>query len=456
LEASFTPSSGVNEWWVEVYVDSPNELTRVQARVDDGSWRTLSYTDWGSWAASFHVPEGSEVQFRVTDEHTQRLLSRTYTWLQDGPPRQDQDPLETSFTLGSNVNEWWVESYVTGSNPYSTQDDVCAALAETGVEVYAWHGVTREEYADNLDAVLAHDPVVLVDDGADLVAHLHERRADLLDRVLGAAEETTTGVVRMEALEREGGLRIPVVAVNDARTKHLFDNRYGTGQSVWDGVMRTTNLTIAGRTVVVVGYGWCGKGIAARARGLGARVVVTEIDPMAANEALMEGFEVMPIARAAEVGDIFVTATGVANVLRGEHFERMRDGALLSNAGHFDVEISLPDLANLATTREDTRPNVATYVLPDGRRLHLLAEGALVNLAGGDGHPAEIMDMSFALQALAVAAFARGEMPREPGVYRLPREIDERVAALRLEALGVAIDELTPEQDAYRDSWRVG
>jgi adenosylhomocysteinase len=345
---------------------------------------------------------------------------------------------------------------VTGSNPWSTQDDVCAALAAAGVTVHAWHGVSPEEYTANLDAILAHDPTVLVDDGADLVTHLHERRPDLVDAVTGAAEETTTGVVRMEAMHREGRLRIPVVAVNDARAKHLFDNRYGTGQSVWDGIMRATNLSVAGKTVVTVGYGWCGKGIATRARGLGARVVVTEIDAMAANEALMEGFEVMPALRAAEEGDIFVTATGVAACLRGEHFERMRDGALLANAGHFDVEIALDDLARLAREVEEVRPGVRAYTMEDGRSLHLLAEGALVNLAGGDGHPAEIMDMSFGLQALTVAAFSRGELPREPGVHRLPRAIDDRIAEMRLAAIGVEIDRLTDEQAAYRDSWHVG
>jgi adenosylhomocysteinase len=345
---------------------------------------------------------------------------------------------------------------VTGSNPYSTQDDVCAALADAGVAVYARHGVTPEEFTDNLDAVLGHDPTILVDDGADLVVRLHERRPDLLDRVVGASEETTSGVLRMEALARDGGLRIPIVAVNDARSKHLFDNRYGTGQSVWDGVMRTTNLTIAGKAVVVLGYGWCGKGIASRARGLGARVIVTEIDPMAANEALMEGFEVMPALDAAAEGDIFVTATGIAGVLRAEHFARMRDGAILCNAGHFDVEIDLDALASAAVMREEVRPNVADYVMADARRLHLLAEGALVNLAGGDGHPAEIMDMSFALQALAVAGFARGELPATPGVHSLPRAIDDRVAELRLAAVGVEIDRLTPDQVAYRESWKAG
>ena len=345
---------------------------------------------------------------------------------------------------------------ITGSNPLSTQDDVAAALAERGVSVHAWHGVTPEEHTANLDAVAAEAPAVVVDDGGDLTIHLHEHHADRLDAVLGVAEETTTGVVRLRALELDGRLQLPVVAVNDARAKHLFDNRYGTGQSAWDGIMRTTNLTVAGKAVCVVGYGWCGKGVAARARGLGARVIVCEVDPMAAVEALMEGFEVRPSLDAAGEADIFVTVTGVRDVLRREHFEVMRDGAVLANAGHFDVEISKPDLDGLAVEQEDARANVTTYRMTDGRRLHLLADGALVNLAGADGHPAEIMDLSFALQALSVAGFVRGELPTAPGVHAVPRAIDERVAALHLEAHGVGLDRLTEAQRAYRASWQVG
>jgi adenosylhomocysteinase len=349
-----------------------------------------------------------------------------------------------------------MEVAVTGSNPLSTQDDVAAALAEEGVTVHSWHGMTPDDYAANLDAVLAHDPVVLIDDGADLVVHLLEEQPERAGQVIGAAEETTTGVVRLHALALDERLAFPVVAVNDARAKHLFDNRHGTGQSTWDGIMRTTNLTVAGRTVCVVGYGWCGKGVAARARGLGARVIVTEIDPMAAVEALMDGFEVKPALAAAAEADIFVTVTGVRDVLRREHLEVMRDGAVLANAGHFDVEISKRDLAALAVERTESRANVTTYRTADGRRLHLLAEGALVNLAGADGHPAEIMDLTFALQALSVAGFVRGELPESPGVHRVPRAIDDRVAALHLEVNGVDIDDLTDDQVAYRASWQVG
>jgi adenosylhomocysteinase len=345
---------------------------------------------------------------------------------------------------------------ITGSNPLSTQDDVAAALADEGVSVHSWYGMTQEEYGRNLDAVLAHDPIAFVDDGADLVAHLHEHREDLIPDVRGAAEETTTGVIRLQALSRDGRLRIPTVAVNDARAKHLFDNRYGTGQSVWDGVMRSTNLTIAGKTVCVLGFGWCGKGIAARARGLGARVIVCEVDPMAAVEAFMEGHEVMSAVDAAREAGIFVTATGVRDVLRREHFEVMRDGAILCNAGHFDVEVSLPDLDAVSTERVTARQNVSTYTTGDGRRLHLIAEGALVNLAAADGHPAEIMDLTFALQALSVAGFVRGDLPDEPGVHPVPRAIDDRVAELFLSTGGITIDELTPEQDRYRASWEVG
>lgn len=349
-----------------------------------------------------------------------------------------------------------MEVAITGSNPLSTQDDVAAALADEGVAVHSWHGMTPDDYAVNLDAVLAHDPVVLIDDGADLVVRLLEEHPGHADEVIGAAEETTTGVVRLRALELDGRLRFPVVAVNDARAKHLFDNRHGTGQSSWDGIMRTTNLTVAGKTVCVVGYGWCGKGVASRARGLGARVIVTEVDPMAAVEALMDGFEVAPALEAAAEADVFITVTGVRDVLHREHFEVMRDGAVLANAGHFDVEISKPDLAALAVEHGESRANVTTYRMADGRRLHLLAAGALVNLAGADGHPAEIMDLTFALQALSVAGFVRGELPDTPGVHRVPRMVDERVAALYLEANDVRLDVLTDEQSAYRASWQVG
>ncbi len=343
---------------------------------------------------------------------------------------------------------------VCGSNPLSTQDDVAAAVAEAGVNVYAWHGATEEEDHRFLDMALGIEPRFVIDDGADLVALLHADRRDLLPNVQGAAEETTTGLNRMRAMHREGILKFPVLAVNDARCKYLFDNRYGTGQSVWDGIMRTTNLVVAGKQVVVVGYGWCGKGVAMRAQGLGARVVVTEIDPVAANEALMDGFSVMPLIDAAREADVVITVTGCAQAVTVEHFEAMKDGALLANAGHFDVEIDKPGLRNLSRTSSSVRGGVEEYTLKDGRRLYLLAEGRLVNLAAGDGHPAEIMDMSFALQALALEHLVRHARDMGPGVYPLGRELDERVARLRLEALGVGIDTLTPEQERYLVGWQ--
>ncbi|MCR4400752.1 MAG: adenosylhomocysteinase, partial [Syntrophomonadaceae bacterium] len=288
----------------------------------------------------------------------------------------------------------------------------------------------------------------------DLVGMLHRDRPAQARRILGGCEETTTGVLRLKAMEKDGLLLFPMMDVNDALMKYLFDNRYGTGQSVWDGIMRTTNLVVAGKTVVVAGYGWCGKGVAMRAKGLGARVVVTEIDPIKANEAWLDGFQVMRMEQAAPLGDLFITVTGNIDVIRGEHMVLMRDGALLANAGHFDVEIRKPDLEQLALSRRLVRPNVEEFTLPGGKRLHLLAEGRLVNLAAGDGHPVEVMDLSFSLQALALLHLVREHASMAPGVYPVPAEIDRRVAELRLEALGLSIDQLSPEQAAYLSSWQ--
>ncbi|NPV71388.1 MAG: adenosylhomocysteinase [Firmicutes bacterium] len=343
---------------------------------------------------------------------------------------------------------------VAGSNPLSTQDDVAAALAERGVRVYAWHGATPEEYFTFIKAVLEDRPHLVIDDGGDLVGLLHGEMSRHADQVLGGCEETTTGVKRLRSMERDGVLRFPMVAVNNARCKYLFDNRYGTGQSVWDGILRTTNLFIAGRTVVVMGYGWCGKGVAMRARGLGAGVVVCEVDPVAANEALADGYRVMKSVDAAAVGDIFITVTGCRDVLRREHFERMKDGAILANAGHFDVEISKPDLNSISPEVRQARPNVAEYRTATGKRLYLLAEGRLVNLAAGDGHPVEIMDMSFAIQALALNHVRENASALGARVVPVPAELDEAVARLRLEALGVGIDSLSVEQSRYLESWR--
>lgn len=343
------------------------------------------------------------------------------------------------------------EVAVTGSNPLSTQDDVAAALAESGVKVFAQHGVPLQEYERHLNLVLDTKPDLIIDDGGDLVRLLHSSRQEI--EPLGGCEETTTGVKRLRALEREGKLRFPMFAVNDAKMKFLFDNRYGTGQSTWDGIMRTTNLCVAGKTVVVVGYGWCGRGIALRARGLGANVIVTEVDPLKAIEAAMDGFRVMPLRKAAEEGDIFVTATGCIDVIAEEALKRMKDGAILANAGHFDVEISKPALERLAVERREVRPNVEEFRLEDGRRLYLLAEGRLVNLAAADGHPVEIMDISFALQALTAEYLVKNRDKLGPRVYPVPEEIDRRVAELALAAMGLEIDTLTEEQRRYLASW---
>lgn len=342
---------------------------------------------------------------------------------------------------------------IAGSNPLSTQDDVCAALADSGVTVFAWHGCTADEYEQFLHKLCDFRPHLIIDDGGDLVHLLHTARTDALDGIIGGAEETTTGVHRLEAMAAAGELKFPMVAVNDALCKHLFDNRYGTGQATWDGIMRATNLTIAGKTVVVAGYGWCGKGVAARAQGLGARVIVTEVDPVRAVEALMDGHLVMPMSEAARHGDFFVTVTGMRDVIRREHFQVMKDGAVLANAGHFDVEINIPELAALATERRPARNHVELFQLADGRRVYLLAAGRLVNLAAADGHPAEIMDMTFALQALAIDYVRREAANLEPGVIRVARELDDKVARLRLAALGIAIDALASEQTEYRHTW---
>jgi adenosylhomocysteinase len=342
---------------------------------------------------------------------------------------------------------------VTGSNPLSTQDPVAAALVEDGLDVYAWHAATAEEYHDHLVHTLSHKPHIVIDDGGDLTHILHEERKDLAVDVIGGCEETTTGVLRLKAREREGVLDFPMIAVNDAYCKYLFDNRYGTGQSVWDGIMRTTNLIVAGKTVVVAGYGWCGRGVAMKAKGLGADVIITEIDPIKAIEAVMDGFRVMPMEEAAPLGDIFITVTGCLKVITKGHFEKMKDGVLLANAGHFDVEVYKPHLEELAVEARPMRTNITGYVMPDGRVLNLLAEGRLVNLASGDGHPAEIMDMSFALQALSARYLVEKGKSLENRVYNVPAEIDRQVAAMKLAALGVSIDTLTEEQAAYLAGW---
>ena len=341
------------------------------------------------------------------------------------------------------------EVYATGSNPLSTQDDVCAALAESGVTVLARHGCTPEELNHYASLALSTLPDVMIDDGGDLVHILHDEHPEWAVNLRGGNEETTTGIIRLMARERAGTLRFPMFNINDADCKHLFDNRYGTGQSVWDGILRTTNLNVAGSTVVVGGYGWCGKGVAMRAKGLGAKVIVTEVEPVKAIEAVMDGFTVMPMAQAAPVGDTCVTVTGCSGVVTADHMLSMKEGAVLCNAGHFDVEVDVAGLRQLATRRYEARRNIEGYELPNGRTVYLLAEGRLVNLAAGDGHPVEIMDMSFALQALCARYIAEhgATLPRR--LHAVPPEIDRGVAMRKLTALGVSIDSLTPEQEHY-------
>ena len=341
------------------------------------------------------------------------------------------------------------EMYVTGSNPLSTQDDVAAALAAGGMQVFARYGCTMEEYESCLCSVLEIAPNIIIDDGGDLVHLMHTRYADLIPQVIGGCEETTTGIHRLMIMAREEKLRFPMMMVNEADCKHMFDNRYGTGQSVWDGIMRTTNLVVAGKHVVVSGYGWCGKGVSLRAKGLGAKVIVTETDPIRALEAVMDGYEVMPMDEAAALGDIFITVTGCSGVITKEHFLKLKDGAILSNAGHFDVEVDMAGLEKLAVRKYEARHNIQGYVLPNGKTVFTIAEGRLVNLAAADGHPAEIMDMSFAVQALSAEYLVknRGKLPAF--LISFPRVLDEEVAMRKLRAMGVSIDALSAGQKEY-------
>jgi adenosylhomocysteinase len=343
------------------------------------------------------------------------------------------------------------------SNPLSTQDDVAAALvSDYGVAVFAIKGEDDDTYYSHITAAVDHHPQLTMDDGADVIGVLHSQRREQLDEIIGGTEETTTGVIRLRALEEQGGLGFPVVAVNEAKTKHLFDNRYGTGQSTIDGIIRATNVLLAGRRFVVAGYGWVGRGVALRARGMGSHVIVTEVDPLRALEALMDGFEVLTSERAAEVGDIFCTATGDKHVLARQHFERMKDGAILANTGHFNVEIDIPALRDLAVETRTARPFVEEFRMEDGRRIYLVADGRLVNLGAAEGHPAAVMDMSFANQALSVEFVVEHAAELERKVYLVPEEIDREIARLKLEATGVEIDQLTEEQARYLASWDEG
>lgn len=341
------------------------------------------------------------------------------------------------------------EMFVTGSNPLSTQDDVAAALVKAGLEVHAWHGTTPEEYDNHIRAVLKPGPNIIIDDGGDLVHMMHTELTDLIPGVIGGCEETTTGILRLEAMNRAGELKFPMVKVNNAECKHFFDNRYGTGQSVWDGINRTTNLIVAGKIVVVAGYGWCGKGTAMRAKGLGARVVVTEVNPVKAIEAVMDGFDVMPMHEAAKIGDFFITVTGCNKVIDEEDFAVMKDGAIMCNAGHFDCEIDMARLREIATESREMRNNIMGYKLPTGQWVFVLAEGRLVNLAAGDGHPAEIMDMSFAIQALSAKYLVEHAGELNEKLIDVPVEVDREVATRKLDFLGKKIDVLTEEQKKY-------
>ncbi len=347
------------------------------------------------------------------------------------------------------------DMYITGSNPLSTQDDVAAALVDAGLEVHAWHGCTEEEYNQHICHVLENDCNIIIDDGGDLVHALHTKYPEKIKNVIGGCEETTTGIIRLKAMEHNGELQFPMVLVNDADCKHLFDNRYGTGQSVWDGINRTTNLIVCGKIVVVAGYGWCGKGVAMRAKGLGARVIVTEVNPIKAIEAVMDGFEVMKMNDAARLGDFFVTVTGCDKVITGKDFRIMKDGAILCNAGHFDVEVDMAELRSIAQEQQVMRNNIMGYKLPEGHWVYVLAEGRLVNLAAGDGHPAEIMDMSFAIQALSAKYLVENRGKLSQKLIAVPKEVDMDVARRKLAFLGKQIDVLTDEQVRYLSSSNV-
>ncbi len=344
---------------------------------------------------------------------------------------------------------------VCGSNPLSTQDEVAAALVETGASVYSWRGQTMEEYYWCVNKTIDHEPNITLDDGADLVSTIHTKRKEALKNMKGGTEETTTGVVRLRAMAKAGALKYPIIAVNDAYTKYLFDNRYGTGQSTIDGILRATNVLLAGKQFVVCGYGWCGRGLANRARGMGAHVIITEVNPTKALEAVMDGFQVLTIGKASSFGDIFVTTTGDTNVIRMEHIVEMKNGAILANSGHFNVEISISDLQKKSIKKRNMRPNLEEYTLKDGRKIYLLGEGRLVNLAAAEGHPSEVMDMSFANQALSVRYLAERKK-MEPTVHSVPGEIDTLVANLKLKAMQIEIDKLTAEQKEYLSSWEEG
>ena len=345
--------------------------------------------------------------------------------------------------------------YISGSNPLSTQDDIAAALVKGGLNVFAFHACSAEEYDSHIKAIVDSDPDIIIDDGGDIVSYIHEHCPEKAEKIIGGCEETTTGVIRLNSMAKSKTLLFPMFAVNNANCKYLFDNRYGTGQSVWDGINRTTNLVVAGKNVVVAGYGWCGKGVAMRAKGLGADVIITEVDPIKAMEAVMDGFKVMPMNKAAEIGDFFVTVTGCRDVIMPDSFMKMKDGAVLANAGHFNVEVNVEELEKIAVDKYEARNNITAYVLENGRKINVIGEGRLVNLAAGDGHPVEIMDMSFAIQALCARHLALHKGEFENDVLPVPKEIDRLVAQRKLAAWGVEIDKLTDVQEKYLASWQM-
>jgi len=355
--------------------------------------------------------------------------------------------------LMRTLKDGGAEIALAASNPLSTQDDVAAALVEDEIMVYAWKGEGEEEYFQNIRRIISIKPQITMDDGADLTVEIHNMKR--AEGIIGGTEETTTGVTRIKAMEKGGILKYPIIAVNNARTKYLFDNRYGTGQSTIDGILRATNILLAGKNVVIAGYGWCGRGIAMRARGMGAKVIVTEIDPIRALEAAMDGYRVMSMREAARIGDIFITATGNINVIRGEHIKEMKNGAILANSGHFNVEINLEELKELAERKRTIRRNLEEYVLKNGRRIYLLAEGRLVNLASAEGHPSEVMDMSFSNQALSIEYLVENGLKLSPKVYDVPEEIDKKVAELKLKSLKITIDKPTDEQVRYMEKWKI-
>ncbi|HEX7475155.1 MAG TPA: adenosylhomocysteinase, partial [Dehalococcoidales bacterium] len=358
--------------------------------------------------------------------------------------------------LGLTLQAGGANLVLCASNPLSTQDDIAAALVEFGIPTYAVKGEDDKTYYKHINAALDHSPQLSIDDGADLVSTLHSKRNDLIKNLIGGTEETTTGVIRLRSMEKENALKYPIVAVNDAMTKHFFDNRYGTGQSTLDGVTRATNVLWAGKKVVIAGYGWCGRGLAMRAKGMGSHIIVTEVDPLKAIEAVMDGYQVMPMNDAAKIGDIFITVTGDINVIDEDDFKVMKDGAILANSGHFNVEINIPALAALARSKRTVREYVDEYAMSDGRKIYLLGEGRLINLAAAEGHPASVMDMSFANQALCLEYMVKHKGSLQPRVYPVPEEIDKEIARLKLHSMGVTVDKLTPEQVKYLASWEQG